>query len=132
MLDTSVIIDLMTIERERLPLEGTIAALTIAELTAGPVAASDAVQRAQRLERLQQTEALFETIPFDRAAAHAYARSDAREPKTTRLESRRYADRCDGSFAWHPALYTQPARFWRRCHLDGDRRRLTHRLPSAA
>jgi predicted nucleic acid-binding protein len=74
MLDTSVIIDLMTIERERLPLEGTIAALTIAELTAGPVAASDAVQRAQRLERLQQTEALFETIPFDRAAAHAYAR----------------------------------------------------------
>lgn len=51
-----------------------IAAVTLAELAAGPHATSDPRERARRQERLQRTEATFDPIPFDAAAARAYAR----------------------------------------------------------
>jgi hypothetical protein len=74
MLDTSVVIDLDVIPAEALPAEACIATLTLAELAAGPVAAQNPSMRAKRLERLQVAESTLEAIPFDAAAARAYAR----------------------------------------------------------
>jgi predicted nucleic acid-binding protein len=73
-LDTSVIIDLVSIPSIELPVEASITALTVAELTAGPISTSDTTERGRRLERLQWVESTFEAIPFDVAAARAYGR----------------------------------------------------------
>lgn len=57
-----------------LPDEPAVCAVTLAELAAGPHAAADADERARRQERLQHTEATFDPLPFDAAAARAYGR----------------------------------------------------------
>ena len=74
LLDTSVILDLERLDPEGLPLELAISALTLAELAAGPHVASDAKERGVRQDRLQRTEATFDALPFDAAAARAYGR----------------------------------------------------------
>lgn len=73
-IDTSVVIDLDLIPMEALPRELAIAAVTLAELAAGPHAATDAAERARRQERLQRTEATFDALPFDAEGARAYGR----------------------------------------------------------
>ena len=73
-LDTSVVIDLDEIEPRALPVEVAVTALTMAELAAGPHAATDANERARRQDRLQRTEAAFDPLPFDSEAARAYGR----------------------------------------------------------
>lgn len=77
LVDTSVIIELERVAAEELPAQIAIAAVTLAELAAGPHATSDPVERARRQERLQRAEALFQALPFDTAAARAYGRVDA-------------------------------------------------------
>lgn len=77
MIDTSIVIDLERVVPAELPAEMAIAAVTLAELAAGPHATSDPRERARRQERLQRTEATFDPIPFDAAAARAYARIHA-------------------------------------------------------
>jgi hypothetical protein len=72
LLDTSVVIDLDRIDPARLPVESTISALTLAELTAGPHATSDPEERARRQDTLQRAEAVFDPLPFDSRAARAY------------------------------------------------------------
>lgn len=72
--DTSVVIDLGRIDPDRLPGELAIAAVTLAELAAGPHATTDPTERARRQERLQRVEATFDPIAFDIAAARAYGR----------------------------------------------------------
>ncbi len=74
LLDTSVIIALDRIDPGDLPLEGAIAAITLAELVAGPLATDDPLERARRQDRLQRTEATLEPLPFDVWAARAYGR----------------------------------------------------------
>jgi predicted nucleic acid-binding protein len=74
LLDTSVIIDLQIIDSDQLPLEVAISAVTLAELAAGPHAATDPAERARRQDRLQRTEAAFDPLPFDNEAARAYGR----------------------------------------------------------
>lgn len=74
LIDTSVVIDLERIAPDGLPSEIAIAAVTLAELAAGPHATGDATERARRQERLQRAEATFDAIPFDAAAARAYGR----------------------------------------------------------
>jgi predicted nucleic acid-binding protein len=74
LLDASVVIDLDRLDSASLPDELAISTITLAELAAGPHAATDADERARRQERLQQTEATFEPLPFDAAAARAYGR----------------------------------------------------------
>lgn len=74
LIDTSVVIDLELIDPVRLPLESAISAITMAELSAGPHAASDPAERARRQERLQRAEATFDPLPVDAAAARAYGR----------------------------------------------------------
>lgn len=73
-LDTSVIIDLDTIDIEALPVEVAVTAITMAELAAGPHATIDLAERARRQDRLQRAEAVFDPLPFDNAAARAYGR----------------------------------------------------------
>lgn len=74
LLDTSVVIALERLAAENLPEEPAISALTLAELTAGPLATDDEQERARRQDRLQRVEALLDPIPFDAAAARAYGR----------------------------------------------------------
>ncbi len=74
LLDTSVVIALESLTPEALPEEPAISAVTLAELAAGPHATDDADERARRQDRLQRVEALLDPLPFDAAAARAYAR----------------------------------------------------------
>ena len=73
-LDTSVVIDLEDIETNMLPVEVAVTALTMAELAAGPHAATNSDERARRQDRLQRTEAAFDPLSFDSEAARAYGR----------------------------------------------------------
>lgn len=74
LVDTSVVIDLESIDPSRLPVELAISAITMAELSAGPHATSDPAERARRQDRLQRAEATFDPLPVDAAAARAYGR----------------------------------------------------------
>ncbi|MEO8182676.1 MAG: type II toxin-antitoxin system VapC family toxin [Deltaproteobacteria bacterium] len=71
-LDTSVVVDLDLLPEEKLPLQSAIAAVTLAELSAGLHTTSDAVERGARLARLQFVEANLDSLPFDAAAARRY------------------------------------------------------------
>ena len=73
-LDTSVVIELENLESRSLPFEIAITSLTMAELAAGPHAATTSDERARRQDRLQRTEATFAPLPFDAEAARAYGR----------------------------------------------------------
>jgi predicted nucleic acid-binding protein len=74
LIDTSVVIDLDEVGPTRLPSQVTIAAVTLAELAAGPHATDDRAERARRQDRLQRAESTFDPLPFDAAAARAYGR----------------------------------------------------------
>lgn len=71
-LDTSVIIGLERLDPATLPLQAAIAAITLAELAAGPHATSDPSESARRQQRLQLAEATFDSLPFDADCARAY------------------------------------------------------------
>lgn len=71
-IDTSVVIGLERIEPEALPEQLAIAAITLAELAAGPHATREVPERARRQQRLQLAEATFESLPFDTDCARAY------------------------------------------------------------
>lgn len=79
LLDTSVLIDLEQIDVAVLPEAMAIAAISLAELAAGPHAAADVSERARRQDRLQRVESTFHVLPFDAAAARAYGRVYAAE-----------------------------------------------------
>jgi hypothetical protein len=74
LIDTSVVIDLGRVDPADLPSEIAVSAVTLAELTAGPHATDDPDERARRQDRLQRTEATFESLPVDGAVARAYGR----------------------------------------------------------
>lgn len=74
LLDTSVVIDLERLDPSNLPIAVAVSAVTMAELAAGPHAASDADERGRRQDRLQRAEAAFDPLPFDSEAARAYGR----------------------------------------------------------
>lgn len=74
LIDTSVVIELERLDPEELPAALAVAAITLAELAAGPHASDDLTERARRQERLQLTEATFDAIPFDADCARAYGR----------------------------------------------------------
>jgi tRNA(fMet)-specific endonuclease VapC len=72
-LDTSTVIELARIgDAELLPAEPLITAVTLAELSVGPLVARDDAERAARQAHLQQAEADFDPLPFDAAAARAF------------------------------------------------------------
>lgn len=75
LLDTSTVILLSRLrDPEALPEHPLISAITLAELSVGPLVAVDDSERAARLAHLQQAEADFDPIPFDVEAARAFGR----------------------------------------------------------
>ena len=74
LLDTSVVIDLDRVDPASLPDEAAIAAITLAELAAGPHATRDVNERARRQDRLQWAAATWDALPFDVEAARMYGR----------------------------------------------------------
>jgi predicted nucleic acid-binding protein len=74
LVDTSVVIAIDEIEAARLPAEICVSTLTLAELSAGPFAASDELGRARRQDRLQRFEADIDALPFGLGCARAYGR----------------------------------------------------------
>ena len=75
LLDTSVIIDYDLIDPSELPDLSAVSAITMAELTVGPLAASqDDEERARRQDRLQWAAGTWDPLPFDKAAARAFGR----------------------------------------------------------
>ena len=92
LLDTSVIVDLDQLDADRLPAEVSISVITLAELSAGPAAATTADERARRQDRLQRTEAVFDPLPFGLEAARAYGRIHAAVVNRGRQPRRRFAD----------------------------------------
>ncbi len=74
-LDTSTVILLPHItDASTLPAEPLITTVTLAELSVGPLVATDERERAARQAHLQQAEADFDPLPFDAAAARAFGR----------------------------------------------------------
>jgi tRNA(fMet)-specific endonuclease VapC len=74
-LDTSTVILLPRFQdATSLPTELLITAITLAELSVGPLVAEEEQVRAARQAQLQQAEADFDPLPFDAAAARAFGR----------------------------------------------------------
>jgi hypothetical protein len=92
LLDTSVVIDLDRIDARLLPDETAIAAITLAELSAGPHATDDADERARRQDRLLWAATTWDPLPFDAAAARAYGLVFAAATASDRTGRRRLAD----------------------------------------
>jgi len=75
LLDTSTLILLPRIsDPSVLPAEPQISAVTLAELSVGPLVAPDETERANRQSHLQQAESDFDPLPFDAEAARAFGR----------------------------------------------------------
>ncbi len=92
-LDTSTVILLPRIESpEHLPEEPLITAITLAELTVGPLVATSDEERAVRQAHLQQAEADFEPLPFDATAARAFGQVAASLRRSGRKTAARAYD----------------------------------------
>jgi len=92
-LDTSVVILLDQLdERSDLPEEPFITAVTLAELSVGPLVTDDKGERATRQARLQVTEASFDPLPFDASAARAFGRVAAELRRAGRKDRPRSFD----------------------------------------
>jgi len=75
LLDTSTLILVGRLSPAvELPDEPLISAVTLAELSVGPLVAPTDEERAARQAHLQQAESDFDPLPFDAAAARAFGR----------------------------------------------------------
>lgn len=73
LLDTSAVILLPALrDASALPSRPRISAITLAELSVGPLVAVDEATRANRQAQLQRAEADFDALPFDADAARAF------------------------------------------------------------
>jgi tRNA(fMet)-specific endonuclease VapC len=92
-LDTSVVIALREItDPSVLPAEPLITTVTLAELSAGPLVARDERERAARQMHLQEAEADFDPLPFDRASARAFGQVAASLRRSGRKSAARAYD----------------------------------------
>ena len=73
-LDTSTVVLLGRLRSEDLPEEPLITAVTLAELSVGPLVTTNRKERAARQAVLQQAESDFRPLPFDADAARAFGR----------------------------------------------------------
>ena len=92
LLDTSVLVDHDVVDPNRLPDEAAVAAITLAELAAGPHATEDDQERARRQDRLQWAAATWDPLPFDAACARTYGRVFAATRAAGRPARPRLAD----------------------------------------
>jgi predicted nucleic acid-binding protein len=91
-LDTSVLIDHDQIIADQLPDESAIAAVTLAELAAGPHATENKDERARRQDRLQWATATWDPLPFDADSARMYGRVFAAARAAGKTSRARLAD----------------------------------------
>lgn len=92
-LDTSTVILLPRIAATTsLPSTPLITTVTLAELSVGPLVASDDAERAARQAHLQQAEADFTPLPFDAAAARTFGRVAASLRRSGRKTAARAYD----------------------------------------
>ena len=93
LLDTSTVILLPRLRNpDALPAEPRISSITLAELSVGPLVASNDEERAARLAHLQQAEADFDPLPFDADAARAFGQVAASLRRSGRKPSARAYD----------------------------------------
>ena len=93
LLDTSTVILLPRLrDPDALPVAPLISAITLAELSVGPLVATTDTERAARLAHLQQAEADFEPLPFDADAARAFGQVAASLRRVGRKSSARAFD----------------------------------------
>ena len=71
LLDTNTFILSGRLDQTLLPAQAIISAVTLAELSVGPLVASTEAERAARVAHVQQAEADFDPLPFDADAARA-------------------------------------------------------------
>jgi tRNA(fMet)-specific endonuclease VapC len=91
LLDTSMLILLPALrDPSLLPQRPLISAITLAELSVGPLVAANETQRAARLAHLQQAEA--DPLPFDADAARAFGQVAALLRRSGRKASARAYD----------------------------------------
>jgi tRNA(fMet)-specific endonuclease VapC len=93
-LDTSTLLLLGRLDDPAaLPDQPAITAITLAELAVGPLVAREPAEQARRQAHLQQAEADFVPLPFDAAAARAFAgvalslRATGRKAATRRYDA---------------------------------------------
>ena len=92
-LDTSTVILLPRLEDPQLlPRQPLITAITLAELSVGPLVAASDEERAARQAHLQQAEADFDPLPFDAAAARAFGQVAASLRRSGRKPAARSYD----------------------------------------
>lgn len=119
-LDTNTVVLLERIDDPRsLPPEPLITAVTLAELSVGPLVASTPEEQARRQLRLQQAEADFDPLPFDAAAARAFGRVAASLHRAGRKTGARSYDAMIAAVALSnnlPLFTCNPDDF---AHIDG-------------
>jgi len=91
-IDTNTVILLERLRSDDLPEEPVITAVTLAELSVGPLVSADDGERAARQARLQEAEAAFGPLPFDAAAARAFGRVAASLRRSGRKPAARALD----------------------------------------
>lgn len=93
LLDTNTLILLPRLrDSSVLPERPLISAITLAELSVGPLVATDEAERAARLAHLQEAEADFDPLPFDADAARAFGQVAASLRRSGRKTSARAYD----------------------------------------
>ena len=92
LLDTSVVLDHHLIDADLLPDESAIAAVTVAELAAGPHLTDDRDERAGRQDRLLWVTLTWDALAFDDDAARAFGRLCAAARASAPTQRHRVAD----------------------------------------
>jgi tRNA(fMet)-specific endonuclease VapC len=93
LLDTSTVILLARLaDPAALPPEPLITAITLAELSVGPLVAATREEQANREAHLQQAEADFDPLPFDADSARAFGQVAASLRRAGRTSSARAYD----------------------------------------
>lgn len=91
-LDTNALINLERLQPEYLPRKALITAVTLAELSVGPLTATSEAIAAERQAHIQMAEADFTPLPFDTDAARAFGRVAASLRRAGRKTSARTYD----------------------------------------
>ena len=87
-----MLIDDPSVDPNLLPEESAIAAISLAQLAAGPHATRSEQERARRQDRLQWAAATWDPLPFDAEAARTYGRVFAATRASGRSSRVRFAD----------------------------------------
>ncbi|ALJ21602.1 type II toxin-antitoxin system VapC family toxin [Microbacterium sp. No. 7] len=92
LIDTNIVVLLKHLDPSVLPDEPVISAVTLAELSVGPLVTDDLRERSVRQAHLQQAEADFDALPMDADVARAFGRVAADLRRRGRKTSARAFD----------------------------------------